>query len=90
MALLVVEEYPESFEAHENVAEIYADQGNARKAVQHAIQSLRLYPGNGDALGVLQEVCGERVLTAFAESGAASDSGRAALLSACDRSIGRS
>jgi hypothetical protein len=30
-----------------------------------ARESLRLHPANGDALGVLREVCGSEVLTAF-------------------------
>ena len=89
VALLVVDEYPESFEAHENVAEVYADQGNAREAVRYAIESLRLYPGNGDALSVLRDVCGDDVLTAFLASDPAGEMGQAMLRAACERATGR-
>lgn len=89
VALLVVDEYPNSFEAHENVAEVYADQGDVPGAVQHAIESLRLNPRNGDALGVLRDVCGNQVLTAALTSDLGTDGGRTALEEICDRGKGR-
>jgi tetratricopeptide (TPR) repeat protein len=89
VALLVVEEYPNSFEAHENVGEIYADQGDVQRAVQHASESLRLNPRNGDALGVLRDICGDQVLTTFLTSDLATARGRTALLGSCDRGTPR-
>jgi hypothetical protein len=83
VALLVAQEYPRSFEAHENVAEIHAALGDTALAVRHASESLRLHPGNGDALRVLRRVCGDGVLEAFLASHPTTDAGQQALRRAC-------
>lgn len=83
VALRVTEEYPASFEARENVAEIHAALGDTAKAVTFALESLRLHPNNGDALNVLRNVCGPGVLRTFTAIDPASEAGREALREAC-------
>lgn len=43
--------------------------GRTRLAAVHAVESVRLDPGTGDALEVLRGVCEDEVLLAFTQAG---------------------
>lgn len=84
VARTLVRDNPASAEAHENLAETYEALGKTREAAEHALESLRLSPRNGDALEVLREACAdERALLREFVSPAVGRHGGRALRIAC-------